>query len=247
MRDIRFDKSDDYKIDSIGFVSVSRNEGHTVEYKDGKERYSLIYVENGVLEYSFESLKQKMNISKGNLLFVPKGLPYKTVYLKENTTIGLLLFDIPTKKPPEYLKAPVLRKSPDFQSIFNMTSYRKMNDALYLSSKIYELLYVLASSPEKVPKRLLNIMPAVDEIKHNYFENNSISYYAKLCNMSESNFRKLFREYTGASPIEYRNAIRIAEVKKMLDSGEFTVSEAAYTAGFNNMSFFYETYNRYQK
>ena len=62
--------------------------------------------------------------------------------------------------------------------------------------------------------------------------------------MSESNFRKLFKEYTGKSPIEYRNLIRISEVKKMIDSGEFTVSEAAYLVGFNNMSFFYEVYNK---
>ena len=63
--------------------------------------------------------------------------------------------------------------------------------------------------------------------------------------MSESNFRKLFKEYTGKSLIEYRNLIRISEAKKMIESREFTVAEAAYTVGFNNMSFFYEVYNKY--
>ena len=33
--------------------------------------------------------------------------------------------------------------------------------------------------------------------------------------------------------------------KKMIESREFTVAEAAYTVGFNNMSFFYEVYNKY--
>ena len=64
-----------------------------------------------------------------------------------------------------------------------------------------------------------------------------------MCGISESNFRKSFKEYKGVSPIEYRNIIRCREVKKMLDSGEFTVSEAAYLTGFNNMSFFYKVYN----
>ena len=65
--------------------------------------------------------------------------------------------------------------------------------------------------------------------------------------MSESNFRKLFKEYTGVSPIEFRNRIRIAEVQKMTDSGEYRISEAAYATGFNNMSFFYHEYEKYKK
>ena len=65
--------------------------------------------------------------------------------------------------------------------------------------------------------------------------------------MSESNFRKLFRENIGKSPIEYRNHIRIMEFEKLISSGEFTVSEAAYVVGFNNMSFFYEVYHKYSQ
>ena len=97
----------------------------------------------------------------------------------------------------------------------------------------------------KLPKKYIKILPALNEIKQMYFENKKLRYYADLCNMSESNFRRLFKDYTGKSPIEYRNLIRISEVKKMLDSGEFTTSEAAYLTGFNNMSFFYELYKKY--
>ena len=59
--------------------------------------------------------------------------------------------------------------------------------------------------------------------------------------MSESNFRKLFKEYTGRTLIEYRNRIRIAEVRKLIASEEYSVQEAAYQVGFRNMSFFIET------
>ena len=88
---------------------------------------------------------------------------------------------------------------------------------------------------------------SLNEIKEFYFQNKKLSYYSDLCYMSESNFRKLFKEYTGKSPIEYRNYIRISEAKKMIDSGEFTVTETAYLTGFNNMSFFYELYHRWEK
>ena len=88
---------------------------------------------------------------------------------------------------------------------------------------------------------------AITHINKNYTQSNKLSYYAELCNMSESNFRKLFKEYTGKSLIEYRNNIRILAVQKMIDSAELSISEAAYLAGFNNMSFFYKLYHRSTK
>ena len=90
------------------------------------------------------------------------------------------------------------------------------------------------------------MLPALLELKQQYFKNEKISYYAQLCSMSESNFRKLFKEYTGTSPITYRNLIRVSAVQSLLNTGEINVSEAAYLVGFNNMAFFYQTYHKHQ-
>ena len=97
----------------------------------------------------------------------------------------------------------------------------------------------------EIPAKFQKIIPALEEIRKNYATNNKVSFYSSMCNMSESNFRKLFKEYTGKSLIEYRNLIRISKAQKMIESREFTVAEAAYLTGFNNMSFFYEVYNKY--
>jgi AraC-like DNA-binding protein len=111
---------------------------------------------------------------------------------------------------------------------------------------LYEILYHFQKRNYGTPKKYQGITCAIKEINENYRENHKILYYAQMCNMSESNFRKLFREYTGKSPIEYRNNIRISAFEKLMESREFTVSEAAYLVGFNNMSFFYDTYNKYK-
>lgn len=244
MEDIRFDGKLDCKIDNIGYVSVSRNENFIFEYKAGKDRYSFIYVENGELEYSFTKSKNIIKIDKGTLLFVPKKLPYKTKYLKQNTIIKIILFDIIAENLPLYLTTPFSQKSPDISAVFASISNLNMRNILFLSSKIYALIYHMQNDNLIISKKYMQILPAVNEIKQAYFENKKISYYAEMCHMSESNFRLLFKQYTGKSPIEYRNLIRISEAKKMIDSGEFTVSEAAYLTGFNNMSFFYDVYNK---
>lgn len=85
----------------------------------------------------------------------------------------------------------------------------------------------------QISPKYQKLLPAIIEIKEKYFENKKVAYYANLCNMCESNFRILFKELTGKSFIDYRNYVRIFEAKKMIDSGETTVSEAAYLTGFN--------------
>jgi AraC-like DNA-binding protein len=58
------------------------------------------------------------------------------------------------------------------------------------------------------------------------------------------NFRRLFRDYTGKTPVEYRNDIRLENAAVLLGSGEYTVSEAAESCGFSNLSFFTRLYKR---
>jgi len=62
--------------------------------------------------------------------------------------------------------------------------------------------------------------------------------------MSEVNFRRLFREYTGMSPIDYRNDLRLKNARAMLASGEYNVTEAAEASGFSNLPFFIRLYKK---
>ncbi len=232
----------EYLIENIGYTKVSRDKNFVFPYKNGKDVNSLIILENGAMKYEFSD--NTVYLEKGKFLYVPKKVPYIATYLEDNTTISMFLFDTCEEKLPYYLKNPVLRHMPKRSENFDSMSGLDTQSVAFVSARIYDLLYVL-EKPDNLPgNKYTKILPAVFAIKKNYFENHKISYYADMCNMSEPNFRKLFREYTGTSPIEYRNLIRMHQAKNMIDSGEFSVNEAAYLAGFNNMSFFYELYNR---
>lgn len=241
MKDIRFHGHLEFQIENVGYVSVQRNENYFFEYKKGKETYSFIYVAEGYLSYTLTDTNKTFFIKKGDVLFIPKRLPYKTLYLQENTVIKIIVFDIIDDAIPQYLQNAICAKSQSMTSIFSDIS----NDPLFLAGKAYELLYHLIRKADKqLPIKYKKILPAIEEISAHYEENHKMGYYANLCNMSESNFRKLFKEYTGKSPVEYRNDIRMRAVHTMIISGEFTIQEAAYIAGFNNMSFFYQLYHK---
>lgn len=65
-----------------------------------------------------------------------------------------------------------------------------------------------------------------------------------LCGMSKVNFRQLFHKYTGKSPIQHRNDIRLENARIMLQSGQYNVSEAAEAYGFSSLSFFIRLYKK---
>jgi len=233
-----------YAIKNVGYTKVSRNKNFKFPYKYGKDVHSVIIIENGRMSYEFSSAEDAIILNKGELLYIPKKTPYNATYLDDNTTISIFLFDIPEDKTPPHLKKPIFRKVSRQSEQFYAIPKVDIQSPTFIYARIYDLLYILEKPDTSSANKYSKIIPAIIDIKKHYFENHMVSYYADMCNMSESNFRRLFKEYTSLSPIEYRNLIRVHQVKNMVDSEEFSISEAAYIAGFNNMSFFYEVYNR---
>lgn len=246
MEDIRISENLDFAIKKIGFIQIERPANHLFSYKTGKPLYTFLYVQKGAMRYYFNTLKQTVYVEQDTGIFIPKNLPYQATYLQEATKIKLLTFDTKKNNLLMHFNAPLGLKMPELALIFSSISKQNMHSSLFLSSKIYELLHYLETIDNTIPQKYQKLLPALLELKHQYFKNEKISYYAELCSMSESNFRKLFREYTGTNPITYRNLIRISAVQTLLNTGETTISEAAYLAGFNNMSFFYQVYNKYK-
>ena len=109
---------------------------------------------------------------------------------------------------------------------------------------MYSLLWQIDESYTSRSVHYAKIRPAVDALKRNSELNHKMDHYAKLCNMSEGNFRRLFRECIGKSPVDYRNDIRLTNARALLQSGEFNVSEAAEATGFTNHSFFIRLYKK---
>ena len=241
MEDICYDGELTYSINNIGFVNVQRNRNFSFPYKTGKDRYSLIMVEEGSLRYQFLANKEEIVVGKGTVIFIPKEYPYLATYLQDGTTIKILVFDIDSDEHLLRFREPIIQKSTEFSAIYQSIVYPKNNSTVFLAAKIYEILDMMDTKQVAVPSQYKKIVPAIEDIQKHYYENRKLSYYADMCFMSESHFRKLFKEYTGRTLIEYRNRIRIAQVRKLIASEEYTVQEAAYQAGFRNMSFFYET------
>ena len=62
--------------------------------------------------------------------------------------------------------------------------------------------------------------------------------------MSHSTFYRKIKALTGLTATEYVRKLRLRQCYKLLESGDYNVSEAATMAGFNQMSHFREVFKK---
>ena len=235
-------------VENIDIVSVIRNKDYRHSYKNGRGKHGFVYVLHGRMRDDFIGEREKeIELSAGDLVFIPKGCAYFGNYLEDGTEIRIIQFDLASGTLPPYLSEPTKIELPDAgecMGAFFDTAPTSLQSAFYYLACIYDLLRRLDALYSRLPAKYARIKRALTYIAEHPQENLSVSYYARLSNMSEVGFRRLFREYTGKSPIDYRNALRLESARVRLQSGEYNVSEAAESVGFSNLSFFIRLYKK---
>ena len=83
-----------------------------------------------------------------------------------------------------------------------------------------------------------NIENVIKYIDNNYTENHPVQHYANMCNLDRYYFIKLFKEYTGISPVFYRTKIRIEKAKELLTTTQMSIAEIAEMVGYQNPYYF---------
>lgn len=85
---------------------------------------------------------------------------------------------------------------------------------------------------------------AVQYIKDHLHEEITIDKLSGLCCMSKPNFFRCFKKEFGISPVDYIIQERIRVSKELLRDLNFTISQASYAVGINNLSYFFKLFKR---
>ncbi len=133
-----------------------------------------------------------------------------------------------------------------FEKIYNTFAKGEIGYRIKASSLLYEIFHLLTL--DDIKKDLKNahkgIYKAILYIENNYVDEISVSDLASMCGMCQSKFRKCFHEYSGMSPIKYKNSLRVKKAAELLKTGEYTVSEAAVMVGIDDLSYFNRMFNK---
>lgn len=128
----------------------------------------------------------------------------------------------------------------------------------YYELEIFSLLYSLFANLYKQkaitenPRNFNNLRQTkmmtdlLDWIDIHYTEHIRLSDLAEISGLSEKYLCKFFRDYTSRTPIEYINQLRIDNACRDMLHSDYTVTEAAFNNGFNNLSYFSKVFKKYK-
>lgn len=88
------------------------------------------------------------------------------------------------------------------------------------------------------------ISKLVEWIDENYTEQITLSIMAHRVGMTPNYLCRIFKEYTGNTPIEYVNLVRIDGVCNDIARGQRNITTAAINNGYNDLSYFCKVFKK---
>jgi AraC-like DNA-binding protein len=197
---------------------------------------------------------RRVTANSGDVVYTPVGSEYKTELYrteeKEAYTVGVnfLLHDedgrgIALSEGVRVFKS---EGNKTLQMIFHALGGRDEAGGLMRSRILLMEIIGNISGDGTDVARDSRIAPALEYLKSHIEENPAVSYLARLCNISEVYFRRIFRENFGSSPSEYRSALRLKRASDYLEYGEISVQEISDTLGYSSVSHFIKEFKAYR-
>lgn len=128
---------------------------------------------------------------------------------------------------------------------------KKEGYEIFIKGYIYQLIAYLIRNNilnmynlNSKEKELLRLDKLFKYIENHYREKIDLKKAADMLNLSYYYFSRYFKKITGRSFREYVNFVRICEVEKLILSEDINISQAAYEAGFSNVSSFNRVFKR---
>lgn len=215
---------------------------------------ALVYFHDCTAVY--ETPKRECSeVPRGSILYIPHGSVYKTrfenIFLQSDS--HTVLFEFLARGADGEILGVTQSDSPFivehggsggiYESFFALAdAYKSMNRSpAYIKSIAYGIIAELSRSEylsKLSSKKYSVIAHGIVYLEENYDKNPSVSELARMCSVSESTFRELFKSFTGFSPSEYIARGKAERAKRLLADGSLTVSEVAYTLGFADTASF---------
>lgn len=189
-----------------------------------------------------------LEAKKGDLVFAPKGVRYVVQCSTpcpafDSYTVNFLLQNEQSDEIFLEDKMQILKEKTDSalflaaEELFGAYIGREANQ-IKAMSEFYRFFDRALSLAEVHWCSQYPIQKGIDRLTAEWNENKKIEFYAALCGVDESYFYRLFKEWSGLSPNQYRNRLRVAAAKDLLVHTNLSVGEIAQKVGFYDPYYF---------
>lgn len=129
-------------------------------------------------------------------------------------------------------------------------SYYELEIASVISSVLCELYRAgairnITPDSKKISHRRSVMAQLIGEIEKNYAQRITLADLADSAQINEKYLCRFFKEFTGFTPIDYINRLRIDKACYQLAVNKMSVTDAAYECGFNELSYFSKCFKKY--
>ncbi len=229
----------DFNIDSI--MSVHQYWLHNERFNflsEGRRIHGLLLLTDAPAPVEYPS-GEVVRYAAGNLLFVPKGARYAISFPTAAHPV-LINFRLTRADGAEvWPDSGVYRLCRDDGSLLPLFSraaqFYKNAQTARLKATVYELLDTLFPVAEEDECGLAYI-------GRHYTDRFSVPQLAARCALSETAYRKRFRQITGLSPVQYVNRLKVEKACQMLRSGDVGPRVISEFLGFYSVPYFYKVF-----
>ena len=223
--------------DNFVFSNIKFTRYHHTDCHNGSPYNYLAYMKTG--NAKIVSHNKTIYINKGDIFYIPKGLPYHS-YWYGNDEIDFLSFgflELATSKKTKY-ELQVLPFDSNLKEKLFCIPIKEGN----VDCKTLSLFYDAVDCAEKIlkPDAGSNEDAVTSKIKQ-CIQNNphlAISEIAKLCNISQPHLYFLFKKATGTTPNDYRQKVQCRAAIDLLTTTDKSVEEISNLTNFSSSSYF---------
>lgn len=244
-----FFSENELSLELIGVFKLSRENSH--KQTSHSRNYDSISIRLSGAG-NFKAKDTSFTVKKGDVLYIPKNFEYsQSTHGETIFAIHFINYSFSPKNTFEILTPEDIEYVEDIiRRMYDEWKEKKQGYRYKCTSLFYSLIYYL--NCHAVENNIGNISPdnkikkALDYI-HVHFrsEEISISSLADMCSVSETYFRKQFKNLYSVPPNQYIINLRLENASQLLQSGLYTVAEAAEKSGFGDTKYFSRVFKKH--
>lgn len=89
-----------------------------------------------------------------------------------------------------------------------------------------------------------SIAPALKMLEEDSMREIFVKGLADVCYLSDGGFRRIFKKYSGKSPLAYRIDVKLGIAKSMLENTDMTVFDVSQMLGFDDTAYFCKLFKK---
>ncbi len=191
---------------------------------------------SGYTDMIFEN--DSFRITADKLLYIPSNTEY-TRQSYDDEEIIAIHFNILNRESftPFLINIEEEKCNEIFREIYSVWSKKEPGFKYKCTAVLYEYLSTVILEKNN-SREYDKLKESINYIENNLTQKLSIGKLAKMCNLCETQYRKIFKKEFGVSPVKYINRLRVNNAVSKMSSGYYSMAEISELCGFSDQKYF---------